>query len=326
RIPSGSDPVKRVASALLRLASDAGLPSARERRITDLLGRVESIAASGFGLTVRPHAGPEPYTALTELLVEIGRAAIRADAVILIHIDEVQNITDEAARSQLLIALGDALAHEEEIVLPGGPRASRALPIAVYLTGLPEFADMAGARAGATFARRFRTTILEPISDNDLLAALHPFVTEGWQVPGGERVYMEASAQRAIVELSRGEPFLFQLAGERAWYAGTNNLITAEQVASGWRGAVHEAETHVQRILERQPAREREFLEAMAQLPPSERTLTNIARALDYHRASDAGPTAQRLDLIRRVIRRGRPHYTFRNRAVGAYLESDWPE
>lgn len=326
RIPSGSDPVKRVASALLRLASDAGLPSARERRITDLLGRVESIAASGFGLTVRPHAGPEPYTALTELLVEIGRAAIRADAVILIHIDEVQNITDEAARSQLLIALGDALAHEEEIVLPGGPRASRALPIAVYLTGLPEFADMAGARTGATFARRFRTTILEPISDNDLLAALHPFVTEGWQVPGGERVYMEASAQRAIVELSRGEPFLFQLAGERAWYAGTDDLITAEQVASGWRGAVHEAETHVQRILERLPAREREFLEAMAQLPPPERTLTNIARALDYHRASDAGPTAQRLDLIRRVIRRGRPHYTFRNRAVGAYLESDWPE
>lgn len=94
RIPSGSDPMKRVASALLRLASDAGLPSARERRITDLLGRVESIAASGFGLTVRPHAGPEPYTALTELLVEIGRAAIRADAVIVIHIDEVQNITD----------------------------------------------------------------------------------------------------------------------------------------------------------------------------------------------------------------------------------------
>ena len=145
-------------------------------------------------------------------------------------------------------------------------------------------------------------------------------------MPGGERVYMEASAQRAIVELSRGEPFLFQLAGERSWYAGTDDLITAEQVASGWRGAVHEAETHVQRILERLPAREREFLEAMAQLPPPERTLTNIARALDYHRASDAGPTAQRLDLIRRVICRGRPHYTFRNRAVGAYLESDWPE
>ena len=82
----------------------------------------------------------------------------------------------------------------------------------------------------------------------------------------------------------------------------------------------------MQRILERLPAREQAFLEAMAQLPPPERTLTNIARALDYRRASDAGPTAQRLDLIRRVIRRGRPHYTFRNRAVGAYLESDWPE
>ena len=331
RIPSGTDPIKRVASALLDLSSTAGLSSAREKRIGDLLRRVETVAASGISLSVRAQDGPEPYTALTELLIEIGRAAMRRQNVmVMLHIDEVQNIADEHARSQLLIALGDALAYEETVALPGGPQVDLALPIAVYLTGLPEFEDMAGAQAGAAFARRFQTVTLDAIDDADLTAALQTFVTEGWPVAteagGAERVFLAADAQRAIVERARGEPFLFQLAGERAWYAGTDDLITAEQVASGWRGAVHEAETHVQRILERLPAREREFLDAMAQLPPPERTLTNIARALDYHRASDAGPTAQRLDLIRRVIRRGRPHYTFRNRAVGAYLESDWPE
>ena len=106
---------KRIASALLTLADTAGLPTAKEQRIGDLLRRVESVAASGISLSVRTQDGPEPYSALTDLLIEIGRAATKCHAVVMIHIDEVQNITDEHARSQLLIALGDALNHEEPI-------------------------------------------------------------------------------------------------------------------------------------------------------------------------------------------------------------------
>ena len=329
RIPSGTDPLKRVASALLDLSAAAGLAAAREQRIGDLLRRVETVAASGVSLSVRAQDGPEPYIALTDLLIEIGRAAIRrGDVVVVIHIDEVQNIGDENARSQLLIALGDALTHEETVDVPGGLRIERGLPIAVYLTGLPEFADMTGARKGATFARRFRTTTLDAIDDDALMSALQPFVTEGWPIAddagGVGRVYMEPAAQRAIVELAHGEPFLFQLAGERAWYAGTDDLITAEHVRTGWRDAAPEAEAHVQRILDRLPPRERHFLESMAALPPEERTLTNIARSMGYERTTDAGPTAQRLDLTRGIIRRGRP-YDFHHRAVGAYLTSEWP-
>lgn len=329
RIPSGTDPLKRVASALLDLSEAAGLAAAREKRIGDLLRRVETVAASGVSLSVRAQDGPEPYIALTDLLIEIGRAAIRhGDVMVVIHIDEVQNISDENARSQLLIALGDALTHEETVDVPGGLRIERGLPIAVYLTGLPEFADMTGARKGATFARRFRTTTLGAIDDDALTSALQPFVTEGWPIAddagGVGRVFMEPAAQRAVVELAHGEPFLFQLAGERAWYAGTDDLITAEHVRTGWRDAAPEAEAHVQRILDRLPPRERHFLEAMAALPPEERTLTNIARSMGYERTTDAGPTAQRLDLTRGIIRRGRP-YDFRHRAVGAYLTSEWP-
>lgn len=329
RIPSGTDPIKRVASALLDLSSTAGLSSAREKRIGDLLRRVETVAASGISLSVRAQDGPEPYTALTELLIEIGRAAMRRQNVmVMLHIDEVQNIADEHARSQLLIALGDALAYEETVALPGGPQVDLALPIAVYLTGLPEFEGMAGAQAGAAFARRFQTVTLDAIDDADLTAALQTFVTEGWPVAteagGAERVFLAADAQRAIVERARGEPFLFQLAGERAWYAGTDNLITAEHVKAGWRNAAPEAEAHVQRILDRLPARERQFIEAMAELAPEERSLTNIARKAGCEKATDAGPTAQRLDRARRIIHRGRP-YRFRHRAVEARLTSDWP-
>lgn len=328
RIPMGADPLKVVASAILTLADKAGLPTSRARRIKDVLDRVRTVAASGMSVTLDRGAGPEPYTALTELLVEVGLAAIKRDVSILIHIDEVQNITSEETLSQLLVCLGDAIAHESSVIAPGGFEVIRVLPLAVYLTGLTEFADMAGARKGATFARRFATTTLAPIDDSDLRMALHPFVTPGWPVTddqgGASQVRMHADAADAIIHLCCGEPFLFQLAGERAWYAGTGSVITADEVLEGWSVARPEAAAHVERILARLPGRERQLVEVMAAMPPEDRTATKIAQAMGFANAPQAGPTAQRLDTVRGIIDRGRL-YTFRHRAVEAYLTSDWP-
>ncbi|QHC75032.1 AAA family ATPase [Rathayibacter sp. VKM Ac-2805] len=328
RIPSGADPLKLTAAALLELADAAGLPTAREKRIATILERVQSVAASGLSLTLRGQEGPEPHRALTDLLVEVGRAAIAREVVVLIHLDEVQNIADEGALSQLLIALGDAVTHEVSVELPGGVTATRSLPLAVYLTGLPDFEDRAGAQKGATFARRFKTTVLTAIDDEDIVAALQDFVLPGWAVPdgrgGSDRIRMDAEAVAAIVDLCRGEPFLFQLAGESAWYAGSGTLITREQVVSGWRGAQREASAHVERILGRLPPRERAFLEAMAALPPEQRTLTRIARALGLAKAAELGTTAQRLDTVRGIVDRG-TLYSFRHRAIEASLTSGWP-
>lgn len=67
------------------------------------------------------------------------------------------------------------------------------------------------------------------------------------------------------------------------------------------------------------PAREREPLQAMAELKPEERSLTNIDRKMGYRKTTDAGSTAQRLDVSRGIIQLGRPH-SFRNRAVDAHL------
>jgi hypothetical protein len=329
RIPSGADPLKLVASAVLDLAERAGLASAREKRIGDALSRVQAVAVSGMSLTLRGTEGPEPYAALTALLVEVGAAAIaRGDVVALIHIDEVQNVTDDRALSQLLIALGDALTYETEVTVAGGASVRRALPLAVYLTGLPDFEDMAGARKGATFARRFKTTTLAALAEEDIAEALQEFVLTGWAVPdergGTAWIRMEPEAAERIADVCRGEPFLFQLAGEQAWYAGDSPVITEAEVRAGWRGAQREATAHVERILERLPSRERQFLQAMAELPAAERTLTRIAEAMGLSKTTDAGPTSQRLDTVRGIIDRGRP-YTFRHRAVEAYLTSDWP-
>ncbi|WP_230672649.1 ATP-binding protein [Rathayibacter sp. Leaf248] len=328
RIPSGADPLKLLAAALLVLADAAGLATAREKRLAGVLERVQAVAASGISLTLRGREGPEPHTALTELLVEVGRAAIAQDVVALIHLDEVQNIVDESALSQLLIALGDAITHEVAVELPGGVRVTRFLPLAVYLTGLPDFEDRAGAQKGATFARRFKTIVLTAIDDDDIVAALQDFVLPGWDVPdergGTTRIRMESDAVAAVVELCRGEPFLFQLAGESAWYAGTGTTITRQQVLAGWRGAQREAAAHVERILGRLPPRELAFLEAMASMPARDRTLTRIARAIGLSKPTEAGTTAQRLDTVRGIIDRG-TLYRFRHRAIEAYLTSEWP-
>ncbi|MEV8338735.1 AAA family ATPase [Leucobacter sp. NPDC077196] len=329
RLPSGVDPLKAVAAAVLKLADAAGLSASRDQRIAAVLDRVRHVSVRGVALTIDRAEGPEPYTALTELLIEVGREAVRQRTVVLLHIDEVQNITDEHALSQLLISLGDAITYSIEVPLQGNAVLERSLPIAVYLTGLPEFAEKASSRSGATFARRFATTTLKPISDDDIRLALAEFIDPGWQVPDGaggfSRIRMTPRAATRIVELCLGEPFLFQLAGERAWYANSGTVITEEDVLLGWEAAKPEAAAHVERILDRLPEKEREFVHVMAAVEPKDRTATHIARAMGYRSAANIGAFAQRLDTVRGIISR-RPSYAFTHRALEAHLTSDWPD
>jgi hypothetical protein len=330
RIPRGVDPMPLLAGAVWQLAEDAGIASRAEQGMGRFLDRVREVSVMGASVRVdAPGAdgGIPAHTALTQVLVALGRAARADGRVVLVHVDEVQNITDDDQRSQVLVALGDALGHEEEVALPGGT-ATTGLPIAVYLTGLPEFHDQASSRSGATFARRFATTVLAPIQDADLAEALHVFVSEGWPVAAGDglaTVTMTPAAVDRIVHLCHGDPFLFQLAGQHAWDAGRTDTVTVADVDTGWRTAAREARTHVERLVTRLPELERSFVATMAGLPPGERTLTRIASELGYERASQLGPTAQRLDTVRGIISRGRP-YSFRIRTVEALLTSDWPD
>lgn len=326
RIPRGVDPLPLVAAAVLDLAEDAGLVAAADARLRRVLGRLREVSVMGTGVTVDPDPGGPGHVALADVLVRVCRAARDDGRVVVVHLDEVQNITDDDRRSQLLVALGDALAHEEEVQVPGGS-ATIGLPLAVYLTGLPEFHDQASSRSGATFARRFATTVLDPISDADLRAALAVFVFEGWPVPvdgAMGTVTMAPKAVDAIVDLCRGDPFLFQLAGQAAWDAGDDPTITEVDVHRGWRTVAREARTHVERLVGRLPDLERAFVEVMAGLDDEDRTLTRIAQDLGYDRGTQLGPTAQRLDTVRGIVERGRP-YTFRVRTVEAYLQGTWP-
>jgi len=327
RIPLNSDPLKAVSAAVLDLADQAGLSASRNRKVQDLLKRVRTVSVKGTSISLDRAEGPEPHTALTDLLLEVGNEARKAEVAVLIHIDEVQNISDQQALSQLLVALGDAITHQELVAIPGG-KQRMVFPIAVYLTGLPEFSENANSNHGATFTRRFNTVTLSPISDADLLLALQPFIRDGWPViddsgnPGAVR--MSQDAAELVVKLCYGEPFLFQLLGYRTWLAGKDDRIEVEDVERGWDAMSDEATRHVEKVLDSLPKKEREFIETMAEMDPSDWTLTKIAQRAGYAGASAAGATARRLDTSRGIISRGK-RYSFRHRAIEAYLTTGWP-
>ena len=87
---------------------------------------------------------------------------------------------------------------------------------------------------------------------------------------------------------------------------------------------MREARSHVERQLDRLADKERQLLEAMAQLGLQERTATAIAHELGYGSATQIGTAAQRLDSIRGLIVRGKPYHS-RVRTVEAYLTGTWP-
>ena len=334
RVPSGVDALRAVAKAVLELSQAANLPVSRSKQLRELVNRVRAVSAYGISLTVDKSPGLEPYAALTELLTEIGKAAARKGKCVLIHIDEVQNITDHHQLSQLLISLGDVISLQYEVAGPNKTTISRTLPVMVYLTGLPEFADTVGSSAGATFSRRFQTFTLAPMAADSYQLALRPLVISGLpsattggaaaRAKGHGTVSIAPDAADKVIELSGGDPYLFQLAGERAWYAGSGHVVTVEHVISGWRTLRGEATRHVEKILERLPERERELLAAMAKLPPEQRSATAVAKQAGYSDASDIGSAASRLELSRGIIHRGKP-YGFTHRAIEAYFTADWP-
>lgn len=327
RVPRDADPIPLVATALLDVAERAGLPQQRDASIGALLGRVRAISVAGTGVELGGTEAVAPFVALRELLLAVGRTALRDRRMVVIHLDEVQNVADEGHLSQLLVAFGDVLAHDEPETAPSGQRVTSALPVMVYLTGLPEFHDLASSRTGATFARRFATTVLGPLSDDDVRGALRPFVHVGWPVlgPDGETsVSMTQAAAEEVVGLCHGDPFLFQLAGQQAWDAGDGPVIDVGDVRTGWRAARSEATSHVERLLARLPELERRLLDTMVGLEPEQRTATTIAKAMGYDHAAQIGAAAQRLDTVRGILERGKP-YSFRVGAVEAYLAETWP-
>ena len=339
RLAVGVDPVAALVAAGRELLETSDLDARLGRRAGALLRRVEEVSlplvGGGVKMADGPDDGPaEPHRVLTGLLVALAEQA-REDTdaahpdgrLVVVRLDEVQNVRTASALSQLLTGLGDALEATRPETDAAGITRQRALPLTVYLSGLPDLGRQAAA-AGATFSRRFRVWELDPLSETEIRTALLPFTTDGWPLLGDDGpvgVHLEPEAVPTVVELCLGDPFLFQLAGEAAWNAGTGLVVTADEVRRGWAGARREVERYVRSRLDGLTDLQLAYLEAAAGLEPERRTTAEVARALGREGSSGLGSTAAALDGERGLIRRETGRIRFRSAAVEAHLSGSWP-
>lgn len=329
RVAVHADPLALLAESLQTLVEVHALDARIGRRAGGLLDRLEELTLPGGGgirLRQRP-PDPNAYRTLVKLLVELGTLARADERLVVVRIDEVQNVGRPGPLSQLLTVLGDALEAVATEHDAAGMARERALPLVVYLSGLPEFGRQAAA-SGATFSRRFRTVELEPLADADLQTALAPFAGVGWHVladDGPATILMEPGCMELVVDRCLGDPFLFQLCGEAAWNAGTGRIITTEEAARGWQAARREVLRYVQARLDDVTPLQLEVLHAAAALDDDTRTSAAVARALGRDSSAQLASTVRSLDLEHALIRRGGGSISFRSRAVQAFLRGDWP-
>jgi hypothetical protein len=330
RAARGADVLQLLTESLAAFVRQRSADARPGRAGGGLLRRLEEVTLPvvGGGVRLRADApAPNAYRGVHDALVELAALAGEEGRLLLVRIDEIQNVTSPEALSQLLTVLGDALEATATRVGAGGIRREDALPLAVYVSGLPDFHDLAAA-AGATFSRRFRTLELEPLEDADLREALRPFTTDGWPVLGedGEaRVVLDVEAADLLVEVPVGDPFLFQLAGEAAWNAGAGPVITGEEARRGWQSARREVERYVGSRLRGLSDLQLEVLRAAAALPADRRASGEVARAVGRRSSAEIASTTRSLDVEHRLIRREAGRIVFRSPAVEAYLAGGWP-
>ncbi len=326
RLAAGEDPLARLAEGLRGVVAGHDLGARVEAAVGGLLGRVEELTLPmvGGGVRFRPAArGGAPHRELFRLLVELGRLARVEHRLLLVRVDEVQHLRGDGL-SQLLTVLGDVL--NEEVVErdAAGLERSWKLPVAVYLSGLPEFA-LRATEARTTFARRFKPLELEPLEDVDVREALAPFATDGWPVlttGGPAAVHLEPAALDLLVERTLGSPYLFQLVGDAAWNAGSGRLVTQSEVERGHLATRREIRAYASLRLADLTERQIAYLRAAASLPAEERKAGAVAAAMGE--ASEAlAPTARALDERHGVIRRTGGRVVIRSAALEALLRDE---
>jgi hypothetical protein len=155
-----------------------------------------------------------------------------------------------------------------------------------------------------------------------------PFTTAGWPLLGGEgpeRVHLAPDAVDLVVARCLGDPFLFQLAGEAAWNAGTGAVVTVEEAERGWGSSRREILRYAEARLEGLTELQLRYLRGSAALPPEERTAANVAAQLGRSASTELASTAHALDADRRLIRRVSGRVRFRSPVVEAHLGGGWP-
>jgi hypothetical protein len=231
------------ALARLKLSERAG------QRAREALGGMRAIkltGPAGFGLQVDLRDASEGTitTDLTELFLELGRAARDKGNGIAFFLDEVQFVEEVQYRSMI-----SALHRSTQ----------KQLPITVAAAGLPQIPRLSG-EARSYAERLFDFPTIASLPEEDAREALAG--------PAGKLgVEYSEEAVAAALEWTEGYPFYIQQIGKHAWNLAGASPITLEVVREAMPAAQAALDRSIYEVrIQRATANEQRYMRAMADL------------------------------------------------------------
>lgn len=219
------------------------------QRARDVLGGMKAIKLTGpggFGLEVDLRGASEGTitTDLTELFLELGKAAREKGAGVAFFLDEVQFV-DEVQYRSMISALHRSIQKE--------------LPITVAAAGLPQIPRLSG-EARSYAERLFDFPTIANLSEDDARDALVG--------PAGKLgVEYADDAVTAALEWTEGYPFYIQQLGKHAWNLADVSPITLKVVKAAMPVAQEALDRSIYEVrAQRTTANERRYMRAMAEL------------------------------------------------------------
>lgn len=237
-----SDRLKAVASLLTSFSLSVD-PDGNVRAGVDV--KPESIWEGGSDLSID----------LTEILLNVGRAAQEHKRAVVLLIDELQFLQGHQLEA-LISALHRVVQH--------------GLPLTMCGAGLPQIAELAGD-AKSYAERLFSFVSLGNLSPEEAKNAI--------RIPAAEEgVHFEEDALELIADITEGYPFFVQELGSAVWTVAEGDTVTAKDVEAARELYQAKLDGSFFRVrLDRTTDLQRAYLRAMAELGSAPAQSSEIA-------------------------------------------------
>ena len=196
---------------------------------------------------------------LTDLLSNIGEAAVENGTAVVLFIDELQYVKEEQLTA-LITALHRASQNQ--------------LPVTMVAAGLPQLVAQTGR------AKSYAERLFEFIHVDSLEAAA---AQDALCVPAEKQgVKYDEKAIRAIIEQTKGYPYFLQEWGKHSWNLAAASPIKLEDADRATAAALAELDNSFFRVrFDRLTPAEKKYMRAMAELGPGPHRSGDIAHLLD---------------------------------------------
>jgi len=209
---------------------------------------------------------------LSDLILEVGKAAAERDTAVVLFIDELQYVHEDQLAS-LITSLHAANQAQ--------------LPVTMVAAGLPQLLGQTG-RAKSYAERLFEFVSVDQLPESAAEDALCiPAKKEGAQ--------FEANAIKAILEQTHCYPYFLQEWGKHSWNVADRSPITSEDAKKATDQALAELDASFFRVrFDRLTPSEKRYMRAMAELGPGPHRSGDVAELLQK-KVTTVAPTRSTL-------------------------------